>query len=640
MQLKTSYFSKTLFIKNIARFWPVWAVYLLIWLFAMPVNLGNLLTAPSLTSQGSNFVESIITSQVYRRGFETGSIMTAVFGILAAMAVFSYLYVNKSACMYHALPVKREGLFLSNYLSGLLCIVIPNVIVFVISAIVMSACGYVDLGVLWTWLGLVSAMSVFFYSFGVFCAMITGNILALPVFYGILNFIVVGIEVLAKMVLSTFVFGMNADRGIALGVLSPFYEINAMTTVLNEKIVCWNVIIGYAIAGFVFAVLALLIYKRRQVETAGDVIALRPVKPIFKYGAAFSAALLFGFILYELIGQGSDENAMWRILACMLPAGFVGYYAAEMLLKKSFHVIKKGLLGWLVFSGVLIVLIMAMKLDVFGYERTVPDASNVNQAVIGQYVNLSSNGTFVVDSNNDDVITEDADKIQEIINLHKSIIENKTMIEKFEYSNSTNDGTYSPNKTGVSIYYMMKDGSTLCRSYSIPVTEELLSDAGTPAAAFQTFLNEPDNILNRSFRSDLHKEDFENGYVDVGYSAITMPGDTPSVQPYTNVTLNQDMSYQLYLAILEDIEAGNIGKTYLFHDNEYYNTVYTYTITLQFNNGIASTNSYGATRYISDSARFHIEKNSVNTIAALRSLGLLDDSQLISAGEPNRYNMG
>ena len=36
MRSRISYFNKTLYLKNMARFWPIWALYGIIWLFAMP----------------------------------------------------------------------------------------------------------------------------------------------------------------------------------------------------------------------------------------------------------------------------------------------------------------------------------------------------------------------------------------------------------------------------------------------------------------------------------------------------------------------------------------------------------------------------------------------------------------------------
>ena len=39
MRSVTSYFNSALYRKNLSRFWPIWALYSVIWLFALPLNL-------------------------------------------------------------------------------------------------------------------------------------------------------------------------------------------------------------------------------------------------------------------------------------------------------------------------------------------------------------------------------------------------------------------------------------------------------------------------------------------------------------------------------------------------------------------------------------------------------------------------
>ena len=41
MRSVTSYFNPTLYKKNLARFWPMWVSWLVLWLFMLPLNLVN-----------------------------------------------------------------------------------------------------------------------------------------------------------------------------------------------------------------------------------------------------------------------------------------------------------------------------------------------------------------------------------------------------------------------------------------------------------------------------------------------------------------------------------------------------------------------------------------------------------------------
>ena len=56
----------------------------------------------------------------------------------AALAVFSYLYSAKSTNMMHALPVNRLELYVTNYLSGLIFLIVPEIITFFITVLAVS----------------------------------------------------------------------------------------------------------------------------------------------------------------------------------------------------------------------------------------------------------------------------------------------------------------------------------------------------------------------------------------------------------------------------------------------------------------------------------------------------------------------
>ena len=38
MKSGTSFFNSTLFQKNLTRYWPVWALYAIVWIYALPVR--------------------------------------------------------------------------------------------------------------------------------------------------------------------------------------------------------------------------------------------------------------------------------------------------------------------------------------------------------------------------------------------------------------------------------------------------------------------------------------------------------------------------------------------------------------------------------------------------------------------------
>ena len=165
MRSATSYFNFTLLRKNFARFWPIWSLYGLFWLAVLPLNiLSNRIhwDGGMARSLPLNYLDG---------GPSAAVTLSALFGLLCAMAVFSYLYASRSVGMLHALPLRREGLFLTNYLSGLLFLLLPNLAVFLLALAAEVFAGTVVFSSLFTWLVGVSRFGLFFYSFAVFCPM-------------------------------------------------------------------------------------------------------------------------------------------------------------------------------------------------------------------------------------------------------------------------------------------------------------------------------------------------------------------------------------------------------------------------------------------------------------------------------------
>ena len=104
------------------------------------------------------------TRQAYYTVLSHGvPVISIVYAILCAMAVWSYLYNARSVGMMHTLPIRREGLFVTNVLSGLTMMAIPYAVTGVLLVLVtMLFGGFEPMGVLVTVLG-VMGESLFFF---------------------------------------------------------------------------------------------------------------------------------------------------------------------------------------------------------------------------------------------------------------------------------------------------------------------------------------------------------------------------------------------------------------------------------------------------------------------------------------------
>mgnify|MGYP007125532552 FL=1 len=298
MQSATSFFNRALFRKNLQRFWPLWLGYVLIWLLLLPLPLLNELA-------DYHGVPTVADASYYllQIGAYGGLVMGAVFGIFFAMAMFAYLTNPRATQGFHSMPVRRETLYATNYLTGLVCMVSALVLAFALAGITAACFGALNLTALGTAL-LAAVLSVlFFYSFGVFCMMFTGQILAAPVFYGILNVLAAGMEWLVRTFAGNFLYGYSGySAPETFAFLSPAWELVCVLDVSNvarvDRILSdgtYQVIRGgeymlsglgvlgiYAAVGIVLAVLGLLVYRRRASEATGSIVTVAWARPIFK----------------------------------------------------------------------------------------------------------------------------------------------------------------------------------------------------------------------------------------------------------------------------------------------------------------------------------------------------------------------
>lgn len=215
MQSKTSYFNATLFRKNLTRFWPLWGLASFVGaLFPLAVLLDmvhrgwNVLSAPDFTGMYYDAVSAV-------------PVINLVYAALCAMAVWSYLYNARSVGLMHTLPIRREGLFLTNFLSGLSMTLIPYAVTGVLCVVVSLCGGAFDAKGLAVTVLAVLGESFFYFSSATFVAFITGNAFAMPPLYALLHFLAVLLDWLISSFAQGFIFGFSTYYTGGGGVALP-----------------------------------------------------------------------------------------------------------------------------------------------------------------------------------------------------------------------------------------------------------------------------------------------------------------------------------------------------------------------------------------------------------------------------------
>lgn len=531
-------FNRTILKKNVTRFWPLWGLYLAFLMFSMPISLFWLIRSGDYT-------------KTYTAGERLGVVLkllnmnlspVIVFGVSVffALAVFSYLYNARSCNMFHAFPVSRKELFVTNYMSGMLFLILPQVIAFLLSLLVCIIGNVTSVEYLLYWLAFSLGMDFFFYSLAVFCCMLTGQHFAAVAFYALANVIYLGLRILLHTVVAVLSYGFsyydirvtswNVDTILSpLLFLSSRVEINpvyddAGTELLSVTVGGGNVILFYCIPAVALVLLSWLFYRRRQLESAGDVVSYNWMKPIFRWLIGFCGGIGLSLILTVIFFLNSRYETLFLILMSVI-FSCICFLLSEMILQKGFRIFKRRVwLEWMGCAAAVLFVLIGVQTDLFGLERRIPETDEVAAVLI---------------ENAYDISTDDPAQIEEIEEIHRRIVDHKK-----EYQKAFYDGAgYS----SVQIAYYLKNGETIRRSYNVPLSDELLMEQDSAIAVIETLQSDPETLLEYLFTKN---------YKELSYTGGTLNRVTANGEEIV-AELTAEEAQTLFEAYQKDVLAGN-----------------------------------------------------------------------------------
>ena len=366
MRSVTSFFNPALARSDLRRHWPIPFLYTAIWLVALPVQL-YLRHIAEGASYGTRTV-----SEVCQGTYSMGVIMAFVFGGVLAMALYSYLMNGRSVGLIHSLPLKRQTLFFTQLLTGFAMLTAGNLLVVLVSLLV---CG--EPGPLLVWLAVVTLAEIFFLALGTLCAMLTGWLLAVPVLYVGINFLVMAVMQLIHWLAELFIFGYQED-GFGSFTLwcTPVVQLvrrltdpqGVVAEYVGYPVVSadvsplenggWQALGIYAAAAVAILALACMLCIRRRSELSGDVAAFPWMRPVLRYGVGCIGGLALGMILYSVtfgLARSNDIRAyLPGMLLCVVLMTLVCSFGMSMLLGKSLKIFRRTWKGTVLLAALLV----------------------------------------------------------------------------------------------------------------------------------------------------------------------------------------------------------------------------------------------------------------------------------------------
>lgn len=544
MTSKTSFFDPAIFRRSLRKTAPVWGLFA-VYELLLPLRLFSVCRSVSVCTDDF-YVQ--IEKTILGYAVVNASIVPFVFGGLLAWVLFSWLFRAGTAYFYASLPVRREALFLTNYLTGVLLCAGPALLSSLLLWAVGGGFGASALLPAMQVFGMTMMGFLLFFSFAVLVCTVVGQTAAVPIVYVILNFTVYVLEQIVQHLLFTFVYGMPYQQAGAMQSLarkaSPLLELmqggvyvaadwvdaGALGYETNPHLVGWGYLGMLAAAGLVFAVCAFFLLRTREMERSGDVIAVGWLRPVALYVFTIGCALVLGALLAELFADSTADN-FWYVLLFLFLGAFVGYFFAKMLLQKTIHVFKSGWLGLGVCCAALLVVFGAAEYDLFGYSAYVPERGQIAAAGVTQ------------NQYGDRYTSADESYIGDVLALHTELVGGKRAQERRKHSYQTGtDFTQT-----VYIAYRLTDDRLIERYYSVVYDESELDQPDSLISQFETLYNSPACVrLRTGFDTPRTEKNVLSCYVY-------------SIDSVWTLELTGAEAWQIYAACLEDINAGRLG---------------------------------------------------------------------------------
>lgn len=367
---------------------------------------------------------------------------------IMALLVFGYLHRVNEVTAMHSLPVSRKEHFAAHTISGFLLFSLPVIINGIILAMlarptlvdgvnVYTIAAVAKCVLLMLLVGLVT------YAFCVLAGMVCGtNVMHI--------FGAIGLTIAVPLIL--LVIDSNLDL-LVKGYCTPDWieeAMNLFLPIMNLTEVSAFKIVWFIVLALIVLAISFIAYEKRPLENATDAIVFEILEPV-----------IVGFLTF-IFASGLGEYFRTfggKYLLGLAIGVVVGFIAFTMICQKTTRIFNFKNMR----NGAIVVIIIGMfvglaSFDIFGFEKMVPDAKDVESAEItslwstGQTENLENRIEWAYGSNTPKFTDEES--INQIRELHEELIE-KSIYE--------DDEIYFD----IGIKYVTKSGIKILREYKV-----------------------------------------------------------------------------------------------------------------------------------------------------------------------------
>ena len=372
-----------------------------------------------------------------------GVVLGAAMGLFSAVLFFTYLTKKKECDAIHSLPLRRETLFFTKMIGAFLQVAVPFGIFFAffpgergwLFQMTLTLCSW-----------------IFSFGLAVLSMMLSGRWLAGYILYSVIEGLPGMVVTIANALYIPLLPGVYLRSDVT--ALSPITQMASMDLAEGKLSEILLPMLGFALLGAAFLVAALVAYRKRKLERAGDFLVVKWLEPVFSWLLGIYASIVT--ISIVLLVEGS----VWVGLAIGLT---IGYFAARMFFARSIKVFrKKNLAGWLALVAFMAASLYVTSLDPMGLVDRIPETDRIESVGVYDY-DYPLAAEYGYEFAGASFTTQDPDEIDDLRRMHRNLL-------------LTNDQEAEGNRAYHNRFYLvykLKNGSEMIRTYYILGDEDL-----------------------------------------------------------------------------------------------------------------------------------------------------------------------
>ena len=464
------------------------------------------------------------------------AMLALIFGVIAALGAFRYVHSREKVDFYHSLPLRRDRFFLVRSVAAVETYAGTYALALVCGLLVGGLYHAFSMMVLIETAVTFARNLLFFccsYATSLVAVMLTGKLLtsicALAVFFGylpMLLMVVIGYFVdsfLTTCMNTEWLWMSNSSQTLKFTSPWAFCMLwgngsEAGTAGVTGR---WPGITGIcqlvAVTVLLFC-LALVLYRYRKSEAAGNALAFHRLEGIVKVLIAVPVALVCAILIHSVI-----PSVLWE-LAAILISGMLFCFLMEFIYRWDIHQILMHKWHIPVSVGLALVIFFGFRYDVMGYNTYLPSQDEVASMAVR---NLYTSWSYPVKkkaNRNDEQLTLDyleTDRVDLLYPLAENGVQNQRIKQKMA-EDILDDSIW------VDVKYTRKNGKEIYRSYEVTYDlysqcmEKLIEDTEYRRRMYPILTWDVDQIAEIS--GNFYQGDIPELY---SYADIqVMPGET------------------------------------------------------------------------------------------------------------------